>query len=80
MEDTILFNEVEYPVKDVYVKGVGTVNVSVESLERALNPHNDWTDITDEAEYIDSKIAFYVPDTIMKKSLKTLTDYVKENY
>lgn len=78
--DTIEFNGKEYPVRDVYVnKEVGTVNVSNESLAAALNPNDNWDDVTPEAEYIDNKVYFYAPDDVVIGSIKKLTQYVKNN-
>lgn len=76
MKDTVLYKGVEYPIMDIYLKSVGTVNVSVDSLAQALNPTDNWADVSEEAEYIDNKIAYYVPDSIMKKSIEEITEFV----
>lgn len=78
--DTIEYLGKHYPVRDVYInKEVGTINVSNESLAAALNPKDDWGDVTSEAEYIDSKIYFYAPDDVLIGSIKKLTQHVKDN-
>ncbi len=78
--DTIEYLGKHYPVRDVYVKEAGcTVNVSNESLAAALNPKDDWSDVTPEAEYIDNSVYFYVPDDILIGSMKKLSKYVNDN-
>ena len=78
--DTIEFDGKKFPVRDVYInKEVGTINVSNESLAAALNPKDDWDDVTSEAEYIDNKVYFYAPDDILVGSIKKLSKYVNDN-
>ena len=77
--DTIEFNGKEYPVRDVYIMGVGTVNVSNEALATALNPTDNWDDATPQAAYIDSKIYWYAPDELLMGEIKVLSQYITEN-
>lgn len=78
--DTIEYNGVEYPCRDVYVsREVGTINVSTEDLSAALNPNDDWDAVGEEEEYIDSKVYFYAPKEVLLGSAKDLQKYVREN-
>lgn len=77
--DIITFNNVNYPCRDVYIKGVGTINVSTEALAKALNPTDNWDAVTGEAEYIDNKVYFYVPSELIKAPLKVLQQFINEN-
>ncbi len=78
--DTIEYKGNEYPCRDVYIdEESGTVNISVDSLSKALNPNDNWDEVEEEAEYIDSKIFFYVPDEMINNPIKELRDYIKES-
>jgi hypothetical protein len=79
--DTIKYKDIEYPVRDVYIKAIKqTVNVSTESLSHVLCPDGDWNEVGIQETYIDEKIYFYAPDELVNNgSIKALTDYVNNN-
>ena len=58
--DTIEFNQVKYPVREVYVEGFGTELIAQESLENALV--KDGMYISSAAKDIDNSIFYYVSD------------------
>lgn len=51
-----------YPAKWVEVEGFGERYVSVESLEKALMPNEEYKN--DDARWLDERIFFYVPDEV----------------
>ena len=70
--DIITFDGVKYPVRLVDLEEFGTVYVGIESMENAiLDAECDL--INEEAEAVDSKIMFYVPDEIIDDEGKVMS-------
>jgi len=73
----IKFNGKEYPTKLLNVPDFGERLVSVESLEKSLMDAEGFY-VSDEAQVVDEKIFFYVPDDVIDLDEKGLVDFIME--
>ena len=73
----IKFNGKEYSTKQVNVPDFGERLISVESLEESLMDAEGFY-VSDEAQVIDEKIFFYVPDDVINKDEKAIAKFVDE--
>lgn len=73
----IKFNGREYPTKLLNIPGFGEKLVSVESLEKSLHNAEGFY-VSDEAQVIDEKIFFFVPDDVIDKDEKEIVEFVEE--
>ena len=73
----IKFNGKEYSAKQLNIPDFGERLVSVESLEQSLHNAEGFY-VSDEAQVIDEKILFYVPDDIINEDEKTIVEFVEE--
>lgn len=73
----IKYNGKEYPSRTIEVPGFGERTISVESLEDALLDA-DSLYVSDEAQVIDEKIFFYVPDDVIDDDDESLAWLIKE--
>lgn len=70
----------QYPMFSLHVNIDGEaldVDVSVESLDKALCPNGEFTD--ELAVEIDNTIFFFIPDSMAGKSEEEITKYIEEN-
>lgn len=73
----IKFNGKEYPTKLLNIPNFGEMLVSVESLEKSLHNAEGFY-VSDEAQVIDEKIFFFVPDDVIDKDEKEIVEFVEE--
>ncbi len=73
----IKFQGKKYPLRMVEIPGFGERAISVESLEDALL-NADSLYVSDEAQVIDEKIFFYVPDDVIDDDDESLAWLIKE--
>ena len=73
----IEFDGKEYPTKLLNIPDFGERLVSVESLEKSLFDAEGFY-VSDEAQVVDEKIFFYVPDNIIDEDEKTIVEFVDE--
>lgn len=57
--DKIIYNRIEYPIREVYIKTFGAVTISINSLNDSLM-NKDGSYKNDEAKFIDEQIFFFV--------------------
>jgi len=72
--DTIEFDQVIYPVREVYVEGFGMELVAQESLENALMKDDMY--VSSAAKDIDNSIFYYVSDKEFYLSEDKLGDLI----
>ncbi len=73
----IKFNGKEYSTKQLHIPDFGERLVSVESLEESLMDAEGFY-VSDEAQVIDEKIFFYVPNDIINEDEKTIVEFIEE--
>ena len=73
----IKFNGKEYPTKLLNIPDFGEKLVSVESLEETLFDAEGFY-VSDEAQVIDEKIFFYVPDDVIHHDKESLIEFIEE--
>ena len=73
----IEFNGKEYPTKLLDIPNFGEKLVSVESLEESLHDAEGFY-VSDEAQVVDEKIFFYVPDNVIDDDDESLTEFIEE--
>ena len=59
--DTILFNNKEFPIREVELPNIGVVFISVNSLNKLLF-NEDGSFLSSEAESVDNTIFYYVDE------------------
>ena len=77
--DTIVFNSVEYPVKEVYIQkeNYGWVKVATTDLSNVLF-NNVGEYVSKEAEVIDEQIMFFVESNELELPARELQRIVRE--
>lgn len=73
----IEFNGKEYPTKLLNIPGFGERLVSIESLEKTLFDTKGFY-VSDEAQVIDEKIFFFVPDDVIDEDEKEIVEFIEE--
>ncbi|MBR1695748.1 MAG: hypothetical protein IJ709_10180 [Selenomonas sp.] len=73
----IKFNGKEYPTKMLDIPDFGERLVSIESLEKSLFDTKGFY-VSTEAQIVDEKIFFYVPDDVIDDDDERLTEFIEE--
>lgn len=73
----IKFDGKEYPTKLLNTPDFGEKLVSVESLEKSLHDAEGFY-VSDEANEVDEKIFFYVPDDVIDDDNESLAEFIEE--
>lgn len=73
----IKFNGKKYSTKQLNIPDFGERLVSVESLEESLFDTEGFY-VSDEAQVVDEKIFFYVPDNIINEDDKAIVEFIEE--
>ncbi len=73
----IKFNGKEYSTKQVNIPDFGERLVSVESLEESLFDAEGFY-VSDEAQVVDEKIFFFVPDDVIDDDDESLAEFIEE--
>lgn len=73
----IKFNGKEYPTRQLNIPNFGEKLVSVESLEKSLYDAEGFY-VSDEANEVDEKIFFYVPDDVIDDDDESLAEFIEE--
>lgn len=63
----IIFQNIEYPIRQVNLPKFGKVSVSIDALnEKVINKNNGY--VSKEAAYIDEQIFFFISEDYIYKS------------
>ncbi len=72
----IIFNNQEYPCRDIFIKEFGNVTISTVSLNDAIM--NNSTYSSEEARFVDEKIFFFVEENELTLPDNVLSKYINE--
>lgn len=73
--DTISFNNIEFPIREIEHTDLGMVFISVNSLNEILF-NDDGSYVSNEAESIDEMIYYFVDDSEIKLLEKDLINLI----
>lgn len=75
MDDCFVYNQIEYPSREIRLPKFGYVTVSITSLSNVLfNDNGSYPSI--EAQYVDEQIFFFVEDDKIHLLNRALRKYI----
>jgi hypothetical protein len=73
---SIVFDSLEYKLREIHIPRIGNVNISTTRLSAALLQNGSGY-VSDEAQVIDEKIYFFVEDREIELTNKELQNLVR---